>query len=133
MGDERNHTHRTLEILENHIEDFSEFKEQVKAYHEKGFQTMEKVDALYAGQVQAARYLANLEALPQIAEKFRDIKNDLLHAALSQNHVPVATMDKALKSQAKILGWIIGVLLTLVISLFGAFITIKIWFPDFFK
>jgi len=94
---------------------------------------MIKIDELHQGHKQTLKYLANLEALPLIAEKFQSIKSELLPAAMAQNHVPVATMSEALKTQAKILGIIIGVLLTLVVSLLGAFVTIKVWFPQIFN
>jgi len=124
---------KLLEILQNHIGNFDDFKKAVNEYHLQGYKSMIKIDELHQGHKQTLKYLANLEALPLIAEKFQSIKSELLPAAMAQNHVPVATMSEALKTQAKILGIIIGVLLTLVVSLLGAFVTIKVWFPQIFN
>jgi len=124
---------KLLEILQNHIGNFDDFKKAVNEYHLIGYKSMIKIDELHQGHRQTLKYLANLEALPQIAEKFQSIKSDLLPAAMAQNHVPVNTMNEALKSQAKTYVVIIKSLLWAVGILITVFVGVKYVVPDFFK
>lgn len=113
------------ELLETHVK-------ETRDYHQKGVKAMEKVDAMHLSHMQTAKYLANLEALPRIAEKIESIKSDVLPTALAQNHVPVQTMNDALKSQAKTYLIIIKSLLWAVAVLITVFVGIKYVIPDFF-
>ena len=122
-----------LAVLENHINEFSEYKKEATNYYKSGYKMMEKVDALHSAHMQTAKFLSNLEALPIIAEKIQSIKNDVLPAAIAQSHVPVTTMNEALTTQAKTYLFVIKCLLWMIAALFGAFVTIKIWYPEFFK
>lgn len=133
MSTDETVTNKVLQLLESHVVEFSEFSQEARDYHQQGKKTMEKVDAMHASHMQTARYLANLEALPRIAEKIESIKSDVLPSALAQNHVPVTTMNEALKSQAKTYLIIIKSLLWSLGLLITVFVGMKYIVPDFFS